>query len=132
MTFQAMLRSLVEELISDLKGDFEDLVKVNSKGNGNFTLTFTKEWVELKGSREVEGRSWKFESKCETTEFGLREFFRSLKNTYIGIWELGDSLTDNVEGVEVRREDGNFYLSVFTSIQDFRFKVNGDKVEGIE
>ena len=132
MTFQVMLKSLIEELISDLKGDFEDLVKVNSKGSGNFTLTFTKELVELKGSREVEGRSWKFESKCETTEFGLREFFRSLKNTYIGIWELGDSLTDNVEGVEVRREDGNFYLSVFTSIQDFRFKVNGDKVEGIE
>ena len=132
MTFQVMLKSLVDELISDLKGDFEDLVKVNSKGSGNFTLTFTKEWVELKGSREVEGRSWKFESKCETTEFGLREFFRSLKNTYIGIWELGDSLIDNVEGVEVKREDGNFYLSVFTSIQDFRFKVNGDKVEGIE
>ena len=132
MTFQVMLKSLIEELISDLKGDFEDLVKVNSKGSGNFTLTFTKEWVELKGSREIEGRSWKFESKCETTEFGLREFFRSLKNTYIGIWELGDSLTDNVEGVEVRREDGNFYLSIFTSIQDFRFKVNGDKVEGIE
>ena len=132
MTFQVMLKSLVEELISDLKSDFEDLVKVNSKGSGNFTLTFTKELVELKGSREIEGRSWKFESKCETTEFGLREFFRSLKNTYIGIWELGDSLTDNVEGVEVRREDGNFYLSVFTSIQDFRFKVNGDKVEGIE
>ena len=132
MTFQVMLKSLIEELISDLKGDFEDLVKVNSKGSGNFTLTFTKEWVELKGSREIEGKSWKFESKCETTEFGLREFFRSLKNTYIGIWELGDSLTDNVEGVEVRREDGNFYLSVFTSIQDFRFKVNGDKVEGIE
>ena len=132
MTFQVMLKSLIEELISDLKGDFEDLVKVNSKGSGNFTLTFTKELVELKGSREIEGRSWKFESKCETTEFGLREFFRSLKNTYIGIWELGDSLTDNVEGVEVRREDGNFYLSVFTSIQDFRFKINGDKVEGIE
>lgn len=132
MTFQVMLKSLVEELISDLKGDFEDLVKVGSKGSGNFTLTFTKEWVELKGSREVEGRSWKFESKCETTEFGLKEFFRSLKNTYIGIWELGDSLIDNVEGVEVKREDGNFYLSVFTSIQDFRFKVNGDKVEGIE
>lgn len=132
MTFQVMLKSLVEELINDLKGDFEDLVKVNSKDSGNFTLTFTKEWVELKGSRKIEGKSWKFESKCETTEFGLREFFRSLKNTYIGIWELGDSLIDNVEGVEVKREDGNFYLSVFTSIQDFRFKVNGDKVEGIE
>lgn len=132
MTFQVMLKSLVGELISDLKGDFEDLVKVNSKGSGNFTLTFTKEWVELKGSREIEGRSWKFESKRETTEFGLREFFRSLKNTYIGIWELGDSLIDNVEGVEVKREGGNFYLSVFTSIQDFRFKVDGDKVEGIE
>ena len=67
MTFQVMLKSLVEELISDLKGDFEDLVKVaedfvdakvqidHLKNGGKGELPHTKELAVI---TRTEGVVW--------------------------------------------------------------------------